>query len=127
VRCSATPNRDLLSAVKTAGLAAAASLLLVQPGFAGPLDNLLPNSSGSAGAKSNAPFVRDLGEGRKLVPSSDQETGNRATRAGGGPSISADAREDKNVEVVGGSLPGIAKKLAPDSNAAPLTNPNRGL
>jgi hypothetical protein len=38
------------------------------------------------------------------------------------PAATADARDPTDMKVKGGGLPGIAKGIAKDSNAAPLTN-----
>jgi len=104
-----------------AALAAAASLLLAQPSFAGPLSDKLPSSSP---APPKEKFERDLGEGRKLkVDPSDMKNNASRTTQGkkGGPSASADARAEPDVKVSGGGLPGISKKLPNSPTSAPIS------
>ena len=62
-----------------------------------------------------------------MDPSSMQNNANRQTAGKrGSPSDSADAREEPDMKVVGGGLPGISKDLPKSSTSAPLSNgPNR--
>ncbi|KAL3163089.1 hypothetical protein ABBQ32_009507 [Trebouxia sp. C0010 RCD-2024] len=126
VRCSAQKDAKSFDTGKLAALAAAASLMLAQPSFAGKLDDMLPNSSPAVPKEK---FERDLGEGRKLQvdPSTTKNNASRVSSGNrGSPSDSADAREEPDMKTVGGGLPGISKALPKSSNAAPLTNgPNR--
>lgn len=69
-------------------------------------------------------FERDLGEGRKLKmdPKSSQNSATRSTAGRkGGPSDSADARDEPDMKVSGGGQAGISKALPKSSTSAPIS------
>jgi len=107
--------------LKAGAAAAAAALFLALPASAGPLSDLLPNSSPKTENNMKL-FERDLGEGRKLVPEPDQVKDDKSRLPAPLPFKKAE-RATPDMKFLGGDepLPGIAKSNAKAPVSAPLT------